>query len=44
MVILAGDTGKIPEWREFAKKVGLIVVAEIFSDYQGAEDKVEGLG
>jgi CRISPR-associated protein Csx3 len=42
MVILAGDTAKFAEWREFAKKVGLFVVAEIFSDYHGTEDKVEG--
>ena len=42
MVILAGDTSRVPEWHEFAKKVGLTVVAEIHSDYNGAEDKVEG--
>lgn len=44
IVILAGDTSRIPEWREFAKKVGLTVIAEIHSDYHGAEDKVEGIG
>lgn len=44
MVILAGDTSKIPEWREFAKKVGLTVIAEIHSDYHGTEDSVEGIG
>ena len=43
MVVLAGDTSRIPEWREFAKKVGLTVVAEIHSDYHGTEDKVEGV-
>jgi len=43
MVILAGDTSKMPEWREFAKKVGLTVIAEIHSDYHGTEDKVEGV-
>ncbi len=42
MVILAGDTSKMAEWREFAKKVGLIIVSEIHSDYNGTEDKVEG--
>ena len=42
MVILAGDMAKISKWHEFAKKVGLTVVAEIFSDYHGAEDNVEG--
>lgn len=43
IVILAGDMEKLPEWREFAKKVGLTVIAEIYSDYNGAEDKVEGV-
>ncbi len=40
MVILAGDTSRMPEWYEFARKVGLTVVAEIYSDYHGTEDKV----
>lgn len=43
MVILAGDPSKMPEWYEFAGKVGLTVVAEIHSDYHGTEDKVEGI-
>lgn len=43
MVILAGDTGRIPEWREFAQKVGLTVIAEIHSDYHGTEDEVSGI-
>ena len=43
MVILAGDSSRMPEWREFADKVGLTVVAEIHSDYHGTEDKVEGI-
>ena len=43
IVILAGDISKMPEWREFAKKVGLTVVAEIHSDYNGTEDMVEGV-
>ena len=43
MVILAGDTSRIPEWYEFARKVGLVVVAEIHSDYHGVEDIVEGV-
>lgn len=42
IVILAGDTSKFEEWREFARKVGLTVVAEIHSDYHGTEDNVEG--
>ena len=44
MVILAGDTAKFAEWREFAKKVGLVVVAEIFSDYHGTQDVVPQFG
>ena len=44
MVILAGDTARFAEWREFAKKVGLTVVAEIHSDYHGTEDNVQDLG
>jgi CRISPR-associated protein Csx3 len=40
MVILAGDMSKVVDWREFAKKVGLTVVAEIYSDYHGSEDEV----
>lgn len=43
MVILAGDPSKMPEWRGFADKVGLTVVAEIHSDYHGTEDKVGGI-
>ncbi len=44
IVILAGDMSKAAEWREFAQKVGLTVVAEIHSDYNGTEDNVEGAG
>lgn len=43
MVILAGDTSRMPEWHDFARKVGLTVVAEIHSDYHGTEDSVEGV-
>jgi len=42
MVILAGDMDRVAEWHEFAKKVGLTVVAEIHSDYNGKDDKVDG--
>lgn len=44
MVILAGDTAKFAEWREFARKVGLTVVAEINSDYCGTADVVQPIG
>jgi CRISPR-associated protein Csx3 len=42
MVILAGDMSKVIEWHEFARKVGLTVVAEIHSDYHGEKDEIEG--
>ncbi len=52
IVLLAGNDPKtgtpwkdrLPEWREFAKGLGLAVVAEIFSDYHGKEDAVLGVG
>ncbi|PIR86763.1 MAG: hypothetical protein COU11_04640 [Candidatus Harrisonbacteria bacterium CG10_big_fil_rev_8_21_14_0_10_49_15] len=44
VVILAGDMSKVAEWREFARKVGLVVVAEIHSDYHGTQDMIEGVG
>lgn len=39
-VILAGNQTQIPEWAEFAKKVGLKVIAEIHSDYAGTTDYI----
>jgi len=52
IVILAGNDPKtgeswqdrMPVWREFAAMLGLVVVAEIFSDYHGTEDNVESTG
>jgi CRISPR-associated protein Csx3 len=51
-ILLAGNSPKTGEiwsdrlipWREFCCELGLTVVAEVFSDYHGAEDKVEGVG
>lgn len=51
IVLLAGNSPKdgtpwrdrLPIWREFAEELGLTVVAEIFSDYRGAEDKIGGV-
>ena len=48
LVILAGDDPKtgqpwserILPWREFAAELGLVVVAEIYSDYHGTQDTV----
>ena len=52
IVILAGNDPKtgeswedrVPVWREFAAQLRLTVAAEIFSDYHGTEDNVEGTG
>lgn len=43
-IILAGDMGKIPEWREFCAELGLKVIAEIFSDYHSQTDIIPVLG
>ncbi len=38
-VILARDDSSLKEWRNFCNKLNLKIVAEIFSDYKGKEDK-----
>lgn len=43
-VLLAGDLNRLLEWREFCRKVGLVVVAEIHSDYHGTKDTPPVLG
>lgn len=43
-ILLAGDMSRLPEWREFCERVGLQIVAEVYSDYHGAEDTVAGVG
>lgn len=49
-IILAGDwedegwDQRMDPWREFCAELGLTVVAEVFSDYFGAEDAVQGMG
>jgi len=40
IIFLAGDMGRLPEWYEFARKLGLTVIAEVNSDYRGTEDKI----
>jgi CRISPR-associated protein Csx3 len=37
-VILAGDKSRFEEWRRFCSKLGIVVLAEVFSDYHGSED------
>lgn len=44
IVLLAGDMSRLEEWRPFVAKLGLTVVAEIFSDYNGQEDSISGVG
>lgn len=43
-ILLAGDTSRFPEWREFCAGLGISVLAEIASDYHGQEDIVPALG
>ena len=42
-VILAGDMGKIPEWRAFCESLDLHVIAVIYSDYHGTEDRIDSV-
>ncbi len=42
-IILYGDPAKLLEWREFCNELGLEVIAEIFSDYHGSNDTVQGI-
>ena len=39
-ILLAGDMSHLPEWREFCSSLDLKIIAEIFSDYNGTEDKI----
>lgn len=43
-ILLAGDMGRLPEWRRFCEELHLSVLAEIWSDYHGQEDAVPSLG
>lgn len=49
IVLLAGDadgqswTARMEPWRVFAAEMGLIVVAELYSDYYGQDDHVQGV-
>lgn len=39
-ILLAGDMSRLPEWRDFCRNLGLCVIAEIHSDYDGTEDRL----
>lgn len=49
-ILLAGDSQeqswdeRLAEWRAFCGKLGLRVIAEIYSDYRGTDDTVPSLG
>ncbi|MDD5318240.1 MAG: CRISPR-associated protein Csx3 [Candidatus Pacebacteria bacterium] len=47
-VILSGQTsvenGLPGQWKEFFTTLGIPVIAEVYSDYKGTEDLVEGVG
>lgn len=40
IIILSSDYAKMEEWREFASELGLVILAEIYSDYNGVADTV----
>ena len=44
LLLLAPNEEKIAPWRAFAERVGVPVIGEIWSDYHGTEDRVDGLG
>ncbi|MFH0794291.1 MAG: hypothetical protein V2A74_09705 [bacterium] len=43
-ILLAGDMGRLPEWRRFCEDLGISVLAEVHSDYHGTSDTVPSLG
>jgi len=38
-IMISGDLRRLAEWRDFCAKLGLVIIAEIYSDYCGVEDK-----
>lgn len=51
-ILLAGNSPKTGEqwysrldpYRKFCQELGLVVIAEVFSDYDGIDDEIEGVG
>ena len=41
IVILSNSPDRIHEWQDFARNLGLVVIAEIISDYNGTQDTVD---
>jgi CRISPR-associated protein Csx3 len=42
-IILYKDQESLTEWRRFCEKIGLRIIAEIYSDYNGNEDHIQGV-
>jgi CRISPR-associated protein Csx3 len=40
-IILFNDSSKVNEWRQFCNELGLKIIAEIYSDYNGKEDSAK---
>jgi CRISPR-associated protein Csx3 len=43
-VLLSGDAGQFPVWRQFCHTASLQVIAEVYSDYRGNEDRMMQAG
>lgn len=43
-ILLAGDMSRLAEWHQFCADLNIRIVAEIYSDYHGTEDKIDGVG
>ena len=43
-ILLAGDLARLPEWHAFCDKLGLRIIAEIYSDYRGTQDTIPLIG
>jgi CRISPR-associated protein Csx3 len=43
-ILLAGDSNRLPEWREFCSRLGLRIIAEIGSNYCETKDTIPVLG
>jgi len=40
-IIVYGDSEKLPEWREFCREIGVTIIAQIYSDYNGKQDEIQ---
>lgn len=44
IILLADDLERLSEWRDFSARLGLKIIAELHSDYEGSEDLLPSLG